>query len=108
VSLEVFGIDARTTTFEENILTFTGIEDSVTYEIEFVLTDFTGLSNSIKWEFEFKYPKDVFVFEQVVEVEEEVPQFDYSLEFWSTTDEILVQDDRDPIELEYYDFSQNG
>jgi hypothetical protein len=51
VSMEVLGIDNSTTTFEDNILTFTGIEDSVTYEIKFVLTDFLGLTNTIPWEF---------------------------------------------------------
>ena len=44
----------------------------------------------------------------MIEVEEEGPQFDYSLNFWSNTDESLILDDRDPIELEFYDFTQNG
>ena len=44
----------------------------------------------------------------MIEVEEEGPQFDYSLEYWSSTDELLILDGRDPIELEFYDFSQNG
>ena len=51
--MEIQDIDNSTTTFDDelNVLTFTGIEDSVTYEIKFVLTDFLGLTNSIPWEF---------------------------------------------------------
>ena len=53
VKIKIQDIDNSTTTFDDelNVLTFTGIEDSVTYEIKFVLTDFLGLTNSIPWEF---------------------------------------------------------